>query len=493
MEYKPTIGLEIHSQLNTRTKMFCDSLNSPDEIRPNINVCPICLAHPGTLPVANIEAVKKVVKTGLALHCNIRQFSWFERKNYFYPDLPKGYQISQYEAPFCEEGELFLPKRDKKIHITRIHLEEDTGRLLHDDKTGRSLVDYNRAGVPLMELVTEPDIENAQEAREFGEEFQLLLRYLDVSGADMEKGQLRLEANVSIYPEGEDELSGTKVELKNINSFKALEGAIKFEIERQKKILNKGKKIVQETRGWDEKNQETFSQRSKETSEDYRYFPEPDLPPVKLDVEQIEGIKRDLPELPQQRRERFEKEYKVKEEYAHLFVINKELGEYFEQSVSELKRWMIDEGIKGEKEQEEVVKSTANYLINYVVGIVMEELGGLDITQIKMTPENFAELVVMIYKGDISSSAMQKILLKIIWGGGDPSQLLDDLGLKQVSDEDIITEATKAVIKENPQAVEDYKKGKEEAIQFMVGQIMRHTKGSANPEVATKILKNILK
>jgi aspartyl-tRNA(Asn)/glutamyl-tRNA(Gln) amidotransferase subunit B len=493
MNYIPTIGLEIHAQLNTKTKMFCDSLNNPDETKPNVNICPICLAHPGTLPVANIEAVKKVIKVGLALHCNIREYSWFERKNYFYPDLPKGYQISQYESPFCEGGELELSsgssaQAGKKINITRIHLEEDTGRLLHNTKAKESLVDFNRAGIPLMELVTEPDLESAKEVREFGEEFQLLLRYLDVSGADMEKGQLRLEANVSVRAENTKKL-GTKVELKNINSFKALERAIDYELKRQEEVLKDNKKIIQETRGWDEKKQQTFSQRVKEGSDDYRYFPEPDLPPIRLESTQIEGLKRELPELPQQRRTRFIDEYGIKAEDAQLFTKNKELGNYFENSISELKRWMKDEKIESKKEKE-LIKLTANYLISELQGLISES--GIDIGELKVNPENFAELMIMIHKGTISSSGAQDMLKAMFESGQDPSQLLDDLNLTQVSDEGELESAAKAVIKENPSAVKDYKKGKKASLQFMVGQLMRHMKGRANPQIATEILKKLL-
>jgi len=488
MEYVPTIGLEIHAQLNTKTKMFCDSLNDPTETRANVNVCPICLAHPGTLPVANIEAVKKVVRVGLALHCDIRELSWFERKNYFYPDLPKGYQITQFEAPFCEKGYLELPKhKNKKINITRVHLEEDTGRLLHEAGSDKSLVDFNRAGVPLMELVTEPDIKSASEAVEFGEEFRLLLRYLDVSGADMEHGQLRLEANISIKPSESDAL-GTKVELKNINSFKVMAGAIDYEIKRQTEVLEKGEKVIQETRGWDEVKGKTFSQRIKEGSADYRYFPEPDLPPVRLEPSQIDGLRQGLPELPQQRKARFEKEYGIKVSDAQIFTTNKELGEYFEHVVSEFKRWAKDEGITSHESR--IMKLTTNYLITELRRLTNENDVGFD--NLKITPEDFAELMVMIEKGVVSSSGAQEILRVMFDRGVDPHELLEELGLAQVSDENALRRAAEEVIKENPKAVADYKKGKEASLQFMVGQVMRHMKGAANPQVASDILKKLL-
>ncbi len=468
--------------------MFCDSLNDPDETRPNVNVCPICLAHPGTLPVINREAVRKVIKVGLALHANIRELSWFERKNYFYPDLPKGYQISQYEAPLCQEGELELSS--KKIRIRRVHLEEDTGRLLHPStssgQANYSLVDFNRAGVPLMELVTEPDLASAAEAREFGEEFQLLLRYLDVSEADMEKGQLRLEANVSVRPENSKEL-GTKVEIKNINSFKALEQNIEHEIERQINILEKGNKVVQETRGSILGAARGKAQRTKEESHDYRYFPEPDLPPLHIKPEEIEEIRRSLSELPQARRARFQREYGLAAEQAGIFTAQKDLGDYYEKVVSE-----IDADSRGldADSRGKLMKLAANYLITEVQKLVAG--GQLPVASLKMSPENFAELMVMTAKGTISSSAAQEILAEMVSTGGDPSQILEEKGLAQLSDESELEKAAQEVIKENSSAVADYKKGKANALTFLVGQMMRHTKGRANPQVAAEVLKKLI-
>jgi aspartyl-tRNA(Asn)/glutamyl-tRNA(Gln) amidotransferase subunit B len=475
MKYTPTIGLEVHAQLSTRTKMFCDCANDPDATHHNVNICPICMAHPGTLPVANIEAVKKVVRTGLSLGCSIRAISWFERKNYFYPDLPKGYQITQYEAPFCEEGTLALSS-GKVVRIRRVHLEEDTGRLLHDSKENTSLVDFNRAGVPLMELVTEPDFASGTETKEFAQELGLLLRYLDVSGADMEKGQLRIEANLSMRPEGQEKL-GTKVELKNINSFRAVERAISYEIERQSGLLDRGETVIQETRGWDEGAQRTFSQRSKEESHDYRYFPEPDLPPIELDSATLEAIRGEIVELPWERRERFMREYGIKPTDAQIFVVEKELGDYFEKVASEL---------QGET-KEKTLQLAANYLITELQKHVP------DIAKLALSPENFAELVLMIHRGDVSSSAAQALLTVMIQRGDvDPSQLVEELGVSQVSDEGELERAARAVVQENPAAAADYKNGKEQSLQFMVGQMMRHTKGRANPTVAAEILKRVL-
>ncbi|MCX6718013.1 MAG: Asp-tRNA(Asn)/Glu-tRNA(Gln) amidotransferase subunit GatB, partial [Candidatus Staskawiczbacteria bacterium] len=331
MAYKPTIGLEIHAELKTNSKMFCSCKNDPDEKRPNYNICPICSAQPGTLPVANAEAIKKVIKTGVALHCKIAENSKFDRKNYFYPDLPKGYQISQYDQPLCEGG--YLEIEGHKIRITRIHLEEDTGSLMHlfepEDSQSRrpegtdySLINLNRAGVPLMELVTEPDITSGKEAREFAQELQLILKYLGVSDADMEKGQMRVEVNISI---SQDKKLGTKVEIKNLNSFKVVEKAVDFEIKRQEEVLSSGKSVVQETRGWHDKKEITFSQREKEEAHDYRYFPEPDLPAMHFDKNYVNEIQLSMLELPEEKRERFKKEYGLEDAPIEFFVANKDL------------------------------------------------------------------------------------------------------------------------------------------------------------------------
>ncbi|MDP4009187.1 MAG: Asp-tRNA(Asn)/Glu-tRNA(Gln) amidotransferase subunit GatB, partial [bacterium] len=331
MNYIPTIGLEIHAELNTKSKMFCSCPNTSLQEAPNTNICPVCMGHPGTLPVANIEAIKKVLLVGKALSCTLASISKFDRKHYFYPDLPKGYQISQYDMPLCERGSLQIG--EKSVRITRIHLEEDAGKLLHPLGSSHTLADYNRAGAPLMELVTEPDLSSAKEAQLFAQELQLILRYLKASDADMEKGQMRVEVNISLSKQKE---LGTKVEIKNLNSFRVMEQAISFEIQRQTSILERGEKIQQETRGWDEKKKETYVQREKEEAHDYRYFPEPDLPPITITQKQVHEILALMPELPSQRRERFQKEYGISADGAELFTQQKELGEYFEKVVSEL-------------------------------------------------------------------------------------------------------------------------------------------------------------
>jgi len=483
MAYKPTIGLEIHAELKTNSKMFCSCKNDPDEKRPNYNICPICTAQPGTLPVANEEAIKKVIKTGLALNCIIAEDSKFDRKNYFYPDLPKGYQISQYDQPLCEGGYSEINRR--KIRITRIHLEEDTGSLVHPEGADYSLVNLNRAGVPLMELVTEPDITSGKEAKEFAQELQLIFKYLGVSDADMEKGQMRVEVNISI---SRGDKLGTKVEIKNLNSFKVVEKAVDFEIKRQEEVLESGDKVVQETRGWHDKKEITFSQREKEEAHDYRYFPEPDLPPMHFDKNYIKEIELSMPELPEQKRERFKKEYGLDDASVEFFVVNKDLSEYYEKVVSEFEEWTIEEE-KGEAHKK-VSRLIANYLISDVQGL----LSGREFveTEFKITPENFAEFVKMIYKGEISSKVAKMVVIDMFNTGSDPSDIVDENNWRQVSDDLEIEKIIKEVISKNPKAVDDYKKGKNNAFQFLVGQIMAESRGKASPEIAKEILVKLL-
>ena len=477
MEYQPTIGMEVHAELLTKTKMFCDSKNYPNESHPNINVCPICLGHPGTLPVANEEAIKHVQRVGLALGGSVQKFSRFDRKNYFYPDLPKGYQISQYQHPLVLGGNL------NGIRITRVHLEEDTARLIHNEKED-TLVDFNRAGVPLMELVTEPDLHDAKSAKEFCEELQLVLRYLGASDANMEKGQMRCEANISISSGNE---LGTKVEVKNLNSFRAVEGAIEYEIKRQAKILESGEKVKQETRGWDENKKITFSQRSKESAHDYRYFPEPDLPPMEFGDEYVENLKATIPELPEQKRKRFKEEYKISDTLVEILVRDKDLSAFWEKTTSELKDWL-----KGESE-EKILKATSvavNYFMSDFLGLIKEK--EILVSEILVQPEEFAELIKMIVKNEISSRGAKDVLRFMVEHGGDPSTIVKDKGLGQVSDEKILEEAVKKVLAQNPDVVSDYKKGKTNVLQFLVGQVMKETKGAGNPEVIRALLTRLM-
>ena len=534
--YEPVIGLEIHAELNTKTKMFCDSLNDPDEKHPNVNICPICMGHPGTLPVINQEAVKKVIQVGLAFDGDIQEFAQFDRKNYFYPDLPKGYQISQFEHPFVFGGHLDISP-SRSIRIERVHLEEDTGRLQHD-KEGGTLVDFNRAGVPLMELVTKPDLRTGEEVRLFGEKLQQILQYVDASHADMEKGEMRVEVNISLREVGLETL-GTKVEVKNINSFKFAEKAVHYEIERQAKILEEGGTIKQETRGWNEKKNETFSQRSKESSHDYRYFPEPDLPilslseaksykmehpasiqttegekqqrePQALHGEIIEGdksfsgigarvavafnvdeLRASLPELPDAKRIRFMSEYGLEESFVLQIVREKSVAAYFEQLVSELGEWESASGERlDEKQKKEVIKLAANYVTSDFQKLLYETSS--DITDTLVTPENFAELMFYIHRGDISSRLAKDILEEMFRTGQDPSVIIEERGLKQISDEGVIGDAVGKVIASNQCPVEDFKKGKEAVLQFLVGQVMKEMQGKANPQVVAKLLREKL-
>ncbi len=490
MEYQPKIGLEIHAELKTKTKMFCSCINNSQETTPNVNICPICMGHPGTLPTINEEAVKKVVKTGLALNCQIQRETFFERKNYFYPDLPKGYQISQYQLPLCQNGYLIIHGR--KIRIRRIHLEEDTAKLIHPEGKNYSLLDFNRAGIPLMELVTEPDIVSAKEAKEFAKELQLILRYLDVSDADMEKGQMRIEANVSLSQISNVKCQnlGTKVEIKNLNSFKAVERAIEYEIKRQKEILESGGEVIQETRGWDPKKGITFSQREKEEAHDYRYFPEPDLPPLKLSEEFIQNIQFSLPELPFHKRARFLEEFKLSESTVEALINNKDLSEYFEKAVSELLRWIEDKKIPKE-DSEKLINNLANYLLTEALGLLRGK--PFIEKEFPITPENFAEFITIIYEKNLTSKLAKILLEEMYKTGGDPSDILEEKDLVQIEDTDFLREVVQKIITQNQKAVEDYKQGKTTALQFLIGQVMKETKGKADPTLTKKLLEELLR
>ncbi len=466
--YYTTIGLEIHAELKTKSKMFCGCLNNPDEKNPNFNICEVCTAQPGTLPIINKEAVKSVIKVGLALGSKIANFTEFDRKNYFYPDIPKAYQISQYKHPIVEGGEL------NGIKITRVHLEEDTATSKHD-RGNYSLVDFNRAGVPLMELVTEPVIHSAKEAGDFGKELQLLLRYLDVSLANMEKGQMRVELNISVS--SDPEKLGTKVEVKNINSFKAVERAALYEIERMTTLLeqDRGNEIVQETRGWDESKQQTFTQRIKENANDYRYFPDPDLPKLFLnEIFDIEELRKELPELPNAKRIRYKNDYELKDEDIESYVTDRELGNWFEKVASKL----------GDKEK---IKVASNYITSDFLGLKKTNL------DIKL-PEinNFVELIEMISQNQISSRSAKDILAMIVIEDNSPMEIAKVKDLLQKNDEGELKQIVQGIIEANPKVVETYKSGKENAIMSLVGQVMKETKGSANPGLVQKLLKELI-
>lgn len=508
IKYEPVIGLEIHVELKTKTKMFCSCKNDSDEKHSNINICPICMGHPGTLPVINKEAVNHVIKVGLALTCKIAEITKWDRKNYFYPDLPKGYQISQYDEPICLGGQLLIPGTNKEIKITRVHLEEDTGRLIHFGHIGHSLIDFNRAGVPLMELVTEPDLGSGEEASAFAQELQLILRYLGVSDANMEKGQMRVEANISLRPRVSSfkfKISrlGTKVEVKNLNSFKAVRDAIDYEVMRQTENLLSGKKVVQETRGFNETTGETFSQRIKEESHDYRYFPEPDLPPLKINERLVEEIKSLLPELPREKRVRFKNQYGLGSNQINIFVNNKSLAGFFENVISELLNFDKEEPnphvaesatlrvVTRRVKKQELINLAANYLLGDLSGLLNETL--TNISDMRINAEDFAELINLIYRGVITSRAAKEILKEMLATGKNPSQIIKDKDLVQVQDEGELLKVAQKIINENEAAVLDYKMGKIASLQFLVGQIMRETRGKANPERIADILKKLLK
>lgn len=462
MTYRPTIGLEIHAELNTNTKMFCNSKNDPDETEPNVNVCPICLAHPGTLPVINQEAVRHIARVGAALGGTLADYTEFDRKSYFYPDIPKGYQISQYEYPVISGGTL------AGVDITRIHLEEDTARSSHSDVG--SLVDFNRAGVPLMELVTEPVIHDAETAGTFARELQLLLRTLGASHANLEKGEMRVEANISV---SKTDTFGTKVEVKNINSFRAVERAIEFEVDRQIELLEKGETVSQETRGWDEDRQVTFSQRVKEGSADYRYFPEPDLP--KLVLSELswlspETIRASLPELPWEKRARYES-LGLKADQAAQLTTTLEDSTFFDAVLAEMPA------------ASEQVALAANYLLSDVAGAY----GSL-------TPKAFADLMGLIGENKVSSRGAKDALLILRERGGESAiRVVEEAGLFQVSDTGALQQAVEGVLAANPEVVAEYRAGKESVLQYLVGQGMKATKGAGNPGVLKDLIVEALK
>ena len=484
-KYDVVIGLEIHLESKTKSKMFCSCLNDADERRPNINVCPICMGHPGTLPQINEEAIDNIIKLGLALNSKISNYTKFDRKNYFYPDLPKGYQISQFDYPVCREGFLDFKteKGVKLVRINRLHQEEDAGRLVHASD-GTSMVDFNRAGLALIELVTEPDFSSAEEVINFAKELQLIARYLNVSEANMEKGEMRIEVNLSLKEKGKREL-GTKVEIKNLNSFKTIEKAIAYEIERQAEILEDGGMIVQETRGFNDAKQITISQRSKEDSHEYRYFPEPDLPPLLISEERIKTLKGRIPELPQGKRLRLEGEYGLKDpKTIEVFVQNKDFAEYFEKVATEVLNWMQHKRIDKEK-YFDLIKLEANYLTSDLLGLANGEI--IDFSE-KIIPENFAEFIVLIYSGEINSK-IAKVVLKDMYDlKKDPTHIIEDKGLKQLDDEKEIDKIIKSVLESNPSAISDYKNGKLASFQFLIGQIMAKSKGKINPDKAKEVL-----
>jgi len=474
-KYYPTIGLEIHAELKTQTKMFCSCLNNPDEEKPNVNICPVCMAHPGTLPVANKKAIENVIKVGLAIGGSIADFSEFDRKNYFYPDIPKGYQISQFKYPIVSGGKL------ADFEVTRVHLEEDTANNKHD-RGDFSLIDFNRAGVPLMELVTEPntfettDEVAAKSASNFAKELRLILQYLGVSDANMEKGEMRVEANISV---SEDKAKlNTKVEVKNLNSFKSVEKAIKYELDRMVELMENGKmdEIVQETRGWDEAKQKTFSQRKKESSHDYRYFPEPDLPKMKLhEVFDLDKMKNELPELPVAKRLRYKNDFGIKDEDIEVYINDIKLGNWFEEVAK----------ILNDKEK---IKTASNFITSDYLGLKKSKIE----TKLPAV-NNFTELVSLFTENKISSRVAKDILAMIVMKDESPLKIATEKDLLQKNDEGAIKTIVEKIIAENQEVVATYKAGKENAIMSLVGKVIKESQGSANPQMVIKILKDLLK
>ena len=487
-EYVPTIGLEIHAELKTQTKMFCNSKNDADEKRPNVHICPVCMAHPGTLPVINREAVKHVLRVGVALKGELADYTEFDRKNYFYPDLPKGYQLSQYEYPLVSYGEL------NGVAITRVHLEEDTASSMHSEEGESTTIDYNRAGVPLMELVTEPVITSAKQAGDFARELQLLLRYLGASEANMEKGEMRVEANVSLLHKSQitnhkSQGLGTKVEIKNLNSFRAMERAVEYEIQRQTKILERGEEVVQETLGWDEGKQKTFVQRVKEGSADYRYFPDPDLPSLKLsELQEFSKaeLQKSMPELPAERRARYISAG-VKSEDADAFVRDAALGNFFEEVIS------------GWEEDPKKVALATNYIANDLVSAVRDSQGteprdtekrdSEDRAEIPISARNFKKIIEMLSERKISSRVAKDLLLESANDGSDPEDIAKQKGLFQTNAGPDINAVVAETLSKNPSVVEDFKRGKGAALEYLVGQCMKALRGAADPVVLREKLK----
>jgi len=476
--YEPVIGLEVHAQLKTKSKAFC-SCSTEFGKDPNAQVCPICLGMPGMLPVMNAEAVELAIRAGLALNCKIAERTKFDRKNYFYADLPKGYQISQYDEPICKTGHLVI--NGKTIRINRAHMEEDAGKLVHAGAAGlhgssHTLVDYNRSGVPLLEIVSEPDLDSAELARDYLTELRSILRYLDVCDGNLEQGSFRCDANVSLRPVGETKL-GTKAEVKNVNSFKAVFKAIEYEIERQEQILLSGDTVKQESRLWDEATGKTYSMRSKEDAHDYRYFPEPDLTPVAISAERVKLVKDQMPELPEQRRTRYHEQYQLTKDDAAVIVENKDMSDFFDQ--------FLKLACKNNSNVS-VAKSASNYLIGPATAYLNDNK--LEFTQMQMTPQGLYDLVLAVESGKLGSTGAKKLLVALLENGGDVSTLIDKMGLAQVSDTGAIEAVVLEVLARSQAQVEEYKQGKVKVRQYFFGEIMKAMKGKTDPKVANELL-----
>lgn len=476
-KYKPIIGLEIHVQLSTKTKLFCSCSADVFDSDPNTHICPVCTGQPGALPVTSEEAIEYAIKAAYALNFEVHEYSRFDRKNYFYPDLPKGYQITQYFYPIATKGylEIDVDGKKKKVRLRRLHIEEDAGKMIHegDSMSAKSFVDFNRAGVPLIEIVTEPDIESPKEARLFLEKLRSIVRYIGVSSGDMEKGALRCDANISVIDE-ETGKSSNRVEVKNMNSFKFVQRALEYEFERISQAMEKGEEIPQETRGWVTKDKRTISMRSKEEESDYRYFPEPDLPPVILSEEKLKKIRQSLPELPDEKKKRFIKDYKLPEYDASVLTADKDLADFYEETVKLTAK----------------PKETSNWFMTELLRMMNEE--GIEVKDLRVKPEHFKELFDMMDAGKITKNIAKDVFKEVFKSGKGPSEIVKEKGLEVVTDESEIEKILKEAIEKNPKAVEQYKNGKKGIMGFFIGQVMKATSGKADPKVVQKIFRKLM-
>jgi len=478
MEYEAVIGLEVHAQLLTKSKIFC-GCTTKFGAEPNTNTCPVCLGMPGVLPVLNKKVVEYAIKTGLALHSEISRHSVFARKNYFYPDLPKGYQVSQYEFPLAIGGYLDIEVDDtvKRIGITRAHVEEDAGKLMHEIDgavTGNSYVDFNRTGVPLLEIVSEPDIRSGEEAAVYLQTLRTILRYLEVCDGNMEEGSLRCDANVSVRPKGEERF-GTRTELKNMNSFRFVKTALEYEIERQTDVLESGGTVVQETRLWDSGRGVSISMRGKEEAHDYRYFPDPDLVPIEPDDKWIEKIKKTLPELPKEKKERFDREYSIPPSDSEILTSSRALADYFEECIKSFPQ----------------PKTVSNWILSELLRLLKQD--DREIEDCPVTPQQLAELFQLMDKGTISGKIAKQVFEEMYKTKAAAQEIVHKKGLEQVSDESQLEDVIEKILADNPDTVKKYKSGKTKVFGFFVGQVMKETRGKANPEIANKILNQKLK
>ena len=481
MDYETIIGLEVHSQLSTESKMFCSCMATYQEMAPNTTICPVCVGMPGTLPIPNTVAIRHVVRTGLALECEISSESKFDRKNYPYPDLMKGYQISQFDKPIATNGCLLVEGIDEmtKVRINRVHLEEDVAKLMHRSNSDESysLLDINRSGVPLMEIVSEPDLRSADEARDYLTSLRTILRYLKVSTANMEEGSFRCDANISIRPVGDIKL-GPKVEIKNMNSFRAVHKALTFEQKRQLNCKRNGERIVQETRGWSEQDGETFSQRSKEHAHDYRYFPEPDIPPFNINESEVVELQESLPELPYARRIRFIESYGLPDKEAEQLTLSKEMADYFEQValLGSVNNVLVHAS----------AKAASNWLLGEMTRLLNEK--STEISLVKITPANLIELQIMVDSNKLSSTMAKEVFEQMFDTGTSPTEIVNKSGMQQISDESTLQTLVQEAIQINEKAVDDFLSGKETAVRFLVGQVMKLAKGKANPQLAEQLV-----